>query len=496
MDSTKNLTTGYTSWFNLDKSNSAFIRISSPQKTTIFLFITLLLLLLTLNPLTTIQYIFAFIIGFYFLDLIFNFFLIYRSFHKEPEIGFAKSEIEKRNSEGNWPFYTIFCPLYKEWEILPQFIEAIAKIDYPKDKLQVQLLLEEDDIKTIGEAQMLNLPKYFKVVVVPDSKPKTKPKACNFGLLSAKGEYCVIYDAEDVPDPLQLKKAVMAFEKLGEKTGCVQAKLNFYNSHQNVLTKLFAADYSMWFNLVLTGLQSINAPIPLGGTSNHFKTAILKKLGGWDSYNVTEDADLGIRLAKNGLNTAVIDSVTLEEATSGILNWYKQRSRWIKGYIQTYLVHSRTANFGPGLIGLKNFACFQVIVGGKIFTLFINPLMWLLTLSYFVFRPWIGETIESFFFTPIFYAGVTSLILGNFLYMYYLMLGLTRTRQWDLVIFAFITPLYWLMISISAFNAVYELIRKPFHWNKTKHGAHLKAAIDVTAAPKLPSLGRWVLRGV
>jgi glycosyltransferase XagB len=478
MDHNKNLTTGFSSFFNLNRQNSAFIRLSLKQQFFILFLLAVLFSSLFINPLFSLKIIFTLIIGFYSLDLLFNFFLIYRSFSKEPEISF--SEIEILGYRESWPMYTIFCPLYKEIEVLPQFLRAIQNIDYPKERLEVLLLLEEDDLRTITQARLMGLPDYFKIVVVPDSKPKTKPKACNYGLLTAKGEYCVIYDAEDVPDTYQIKKAVMAFEKLGVETGCIQAKLNFYNSHQNILTKLFAADYSLWFNLVLTGLQSINAPIPLGGTSNHFKTDVLRQLGGWDSFNVTEDADLGIRLSKSGLKTAIIDSITLEEATSGVFNWFKQRTRWIKGYIQTYLVHTRDYPFHTSLTSFKNWACFQIIVGGKLLSLFINPMMWLLTITYFVFRKEVGGTIESFFFAPVFYAGVISLVLGNFLYMYYLMLGLTRSKQWDLITFALMTPVYWLMISISAFMAIHELIIKPFHWNKTQHGAHLKVADQVS----------------
>src|SRR5258708_69238 len=157
----------------------------------------------------------------------------------------------------------------------------MSRLDYPKDKLQVMLILEEDDKESQENIKNFDLPSYFEVVVVPDSLPKTKPKACNYGLLKAKGEYTVIYDAEDIPDPLQLKKAVLAFQKAGEKTVCIQAKLNFYNPSQNILTKVFTAEYSLWFDLILTGLQSIEAPIPLGGTSNHFRTADLHKLKGW-----------------------------------------------------------------------------------------------------------------------------------------------------------------------------------------------------------------------
>src|SRR5258708_6606643 len=193
------------------------------------------------------------------------------------------------------------------------------------------LLLEEDDKETIQKIKNYDLPSYFEIVIVPHSLPKTKPKACNYGLLHATGEYTVIFDAEDIPDPLQLKKAVIAFEKSGSQVVCIQAKLNFYNPTQSFFTKLFTAEYSLWFDLVLTGLQSIHAPIPFGGTSNHFRTKDLWLLKGWDSFNVTEDCDLGMRLVKQGYRTAVIDSITLEEANPAFNNWFWQRSRWIKG---------------------------------------------------------------------------------------------------------------------------------------------------------------------
>ena len=182
--------------------------------------------------------------------------------------------------------------------MIPQFTQAISKIDWPEDKLDVQLLLEEDDPETIKEATKMDLPKHFRIIVVPKGNPQTKPKACNYGLGHAKGEYAVIFDAEDIPDADQLKKAYLTFQKLkNDKIICAQAKLNFYNTRQNILTRLFSAEYALWFNLVLTGLQSIKSPIPLGGTSNHFRTKDLKMLNGWDPFNVTEDCDLGIRIA-------------------------------------------------------------------------------------------------------------------------------------------------------------------------------------------------------
>lgn len=408
----------------------------------------------------------------YFSDLLFNLFLIYRSFAKAPEMKVSEEEITAEK-DNEWPTYTIFCPLYKEWQVLPQFVTAMSRMEYPKDKLQVMLLLEEDDKETIKNARAMNLPKNFEIVVVPHSYPKTKPKASNYGLTKARGEYIVIYDAEDVPDPLQLKKAVIAFRKAGPQVICIQAKLNFYNPHHNLLTKLFTAEYSLWFDLVLTGLQSIHAPIPLGGTSNHFRTDDLKMLKGWDSFNVTEDCDLGMRLVKRGFRTAIMESTTHEEANSDLANWFNQRSRWIKGYIQSYFVHMRR----PGEF-IKHWKephalTFQLVVGGKIFSLFINPFMWVLTIVYFALRPIVGEAIESLYPAPVFYMALFSLVLGNFLYVYYYMIGCAKREHDDIIKYVFIVPIYWLFMSAAAWKALYGMITKPHYWAKTKHGLHL-----------------------
>ncbi len=409
----------------------------------------------------------------YFADLLFNFLLIFRSFHKPPEIEVTKEELSIIN-DLQLPTYSIFCPLYKEWRVLPQFVRALSNLDYPKEKLDILLLLEEDDTQTIETAKSLNLPPYFRTIIVPHSLPKTKPKALNYGLAHAYGEYTVIYDAEDIPEPDQLKKAIVAFKKVGGKVICMQAKLNFYNPRQNILTKVFTAEYSLWFDLVLTGLQSIKAPIPLGGTSNHFRTTDLKLLEGWDPFNVTEDCDLGIRLYKRGYKTAIFNSTTFEEANSNLKNWLRQRSRWIKGYIQTYLVHMRRPGEFMSDWKEPHVITFQLIVGGKIASMFINPIMWAMTVSYFILRPTIGTFIESLFPSPVFYMAVFSLIIGNFLYLYYYMIGCAKREQWDIIEYVFLVPVYWLMMSVASWMAIYQLIFKPHYWEKTHHGLHLE----------------------
>lgn len=456
----------------LPHHESAFYRISSTQAFFIFLFFGIFIGGLIVNFQATLIIVVGILTTVYFLDFLFNLFLIYRSFTKAPEIVISEEDIRKI-PDSYWPRYTIFCPLYKEWNVLPQFITAMGNLEYPQDKLQVMLLLEEDDKETIRRAKNMSLPKNFDIVIVPHSYPKTKPKAINYGLTKATGDYVVIYDAEDVPDPLQLKKAVLAFEKVDDRVICIQAKLNFYNPHQNILTRLFTAEYSLWFDLVLTGLQSIRAPIPLGGTSNHFRVNDLRMLNGWDSFNVTEDCDLGIRLAKKGYYTAMIESTTYEEANSDLKNWFHQRSRWIKGYIQTYFVHMRQPFDFVRRWREPHVITFQLVVGGKILALFINPFMWLMTILYFSLRSIVGPAIESLYPAPVFYMALFSLVFGNFLYMYYYMIGCAKREQYDLIKYAFLVPIYWLFMSVASWISLYQMIVKPHYWAKTKHGLHL-----------------------
>lgn len=458
---------------DLQEHQIALHRLSEQQIVFLSALFIIICLSLILNWHTTIVVLVATITLLYFADLLFNLFLIYRSFSRAPELVVTPQELSEHVHD-LWPTYTIFCPLYNEAAVLGQFVKAMSAMDYPHDRLEVMLLLEEDDQTTIDAARAMKLPEYFTIQVVPQSSPKTKPKAMNYGLKKAKGEYIVIYDAEDIPDPLQLKKAVLAFAKAGEKTVCIQAKLNFYNPHQNLLTRVFTAEYSLWFELVLTGLQSIHAPIPLGGTSNHFRKADLKKLHGWDSFNVTEDADLGIRLVKQGYTTAVMESVTLEEANSNAINWFWQRTRWIKGYMQTYFLHMRRPGEFKNRLKRPHFLTFQLVVGGKVLSMFINPTMWIITIGYFVLRSILGPFIESFFPSAIFYMAALSLVFGNFLYMYYYMIGCKKNEHDDLVKYAFLVPIYWLAMSVAAWVAFYKFVVAPHHWSKTKHGLHLK----------------------
>jgi len=460
---------------------SALKTFTGAQKLLIGLVLLDVALGIYIRPLLTLQIVVAFLSSIYFIDVLFNLYLIMKSLSFPQEIVSDKKELEALQDK-ELPVYTILCPLYREGRVIPSFLESMAKLSWPKNKLDVILLLEEDDQESIALVEQMELPPYVRSIVVPNSLPKTKPKACNYGLAFAKGDYLVVYDAEDAPDVMQLKKAYLGFKKVGKNVICLQAKLNYYNPNQNLLTRFFTAEYSLWFDVTLTGLQSIDTTIPLGGTSNHFKTENLRSVEGWDPFNVTEDADLGVRLFRKGFKTAIIDSVTLEEANSRFGNWLRQRSRWIKGYMQTYLVHIRESSASDGgvdfnLATLKrkglHSIIFQLIIGGKIAFVLINPFLWVMTIAYFALYAYVGPQIEALYPSAIFYMAAVSLVFGNFLFLYYYMIGVAKREQWSLMKYIFLIPFYWLMISVAAFIALYQLVFKPHYWEKTVHGLHL-----------------------
>src|SRR5579859_7560116 len=225
---------------------------------------------------------------FYFSTLFLDFFLTMRALNQSTEEHVDDTTVRALTS-ANWPRYTILCPLYHEAAVVPQFVQAMQALDYPTDKLQILFLTEADDGETRKAIATLSLPSHFCTVTVPAGEPRTKPRACNYGLLQARGDYVVIYDAEDVPDPLQLKKAVLTFANHDADLACVQAKLHYYNAEQNLLTRWFTVEYSLWFGLTLLGMQQSRLPLPLGGTSNHFPSEVLLRVGAWDPFNVTED---------------------------------------------------------------------------------------------------------------------------------------------------------------------------------------------------------------
>ena len=392
--------------------------------------------------------------------------LTFRALSEPCEIPIHSDDIARLDVT-RLPVYSVLLPLYREPEVVLQLVDAIARLDYPADKLDVKLLLEADDVATQAVVAQLELPRYFQVLIVPPDGPRGKPKACNYGLAHARGDYVVLYDAEDRPEADQLKKAIVAFDSAGPLVSCLQAKLNYYNPDQNLLTKWFTIEYSTWFDLYLPALNRIRAPIALGGTSNHFRIDVLRRVGGWDPFNVTEDADLGIRLARYQFYTGVIDSVTYEEANSRLGNWIRQRSRWIKGYILTWLVHMRDPALLYRQLGAAGFLAFQAMVFGTFFSYFVNPIFWGLVVVWYATH---SAGIETLFPTPLLYVSTAALFLGNFIFVFTGVAGCLRRDYFYGVKYALFSPIYWLLMSVAAWKALYQLFSNPYYWEKTQHG--------------------------
>ncbi len=378
-----------------------------------------------------------------------------------------KEEVETLRDHG-LPVYSVLVPVYREPETIHILIESLKKLDYPQEKLDVLLLLEEDDRDTLEAAKAAKPPGNWRFIIIPDALPKTKPKACNYGVFFCRGEYLTIYDAEDIPEPDQLKKAIIAFEKYDKSYICFQAALNYFNANENLISRLFTLEYSYWFDYLLPGLDRLKLPIPLGGTSNHFRVEYLKELGAWDPFNVTEDADLGIRACAKGMKVGIINSTTYEEANTRYGNWIRQRSRWIKGYMQTTLVYNRHPLRMLKKIGLKNWLSFQLFIGGTPLLFLVNPIVW----SIFIY--WLAtqtKALDPLFPPVVVYLGLYNLLIGNFLGIYLNMIAVFRRKLFGLLAYALLNPFYWLCFhSVAAYKALWQLFSKPFYWEKTTHG--------------------------
>ena len=374
------------------------------------------------------------------------------------------------------PVYTVLIPAYREPEVITRLIADILAMEYPRSRLDVKLLIEQDDPETLAAIHACAPPPHVTVVLVPPVGPRTKPKAVNFGLCLAQGDVVTIFDAEDRPEPLQLRRAAVAFTRADPKVVCLQASLAYYNADQNIITRWFEGEYLSWFRFFLPGLAAAGAPIPLGGTSNHIRREALELAGGWDPYNVTEDADLGIRLHRMGFRCGVLDSVTEEEATSDFVNWVRQRSRWHKGYLQTWLVHMRHPRQLRRELGWSGFINVNLFIGGTPLLALLNPVFWTLTVLWFLTT---SAHITALFPPVIYYPALICWVLGNTAVAYLNLLSVQLSRQPRLALAALISPLYWVMMSGAAFKAMWQLFRHPSLWEKTTHGMHEPEAVSV-----------------
>jgi len=372
-----------------------------------------------------------------------------------------------------FPTYTILCPLYHEANVVADLVAALEKFDYPTEALDIKLLVEGDDVDTLIAALAVSAAPHIEVVIIPACAPRTKPKALNAGLSRARGEFVVVYDAEDRPHPQQLRASIAAFEDGGDTLACVQAPLSIDNADASWIARQFAAEYAIQFREVLPFLARLNLPLPLGGTSNHFRTEVLLRSGGWDPYNVTEDADLGYRIARDGYRSSVIGPPTMEEAPVTFGAWLNQRTRWIKGHLQTWLVLMRDPIRTAREMGLAAFASMQIVFATGLIAAFAHgPLAFILLTA--MLTPYDLLTPADFAlaiagYCVAVFAALTACALSG---------SLSHARA------ALTMPFYWPLASLAAYRAVFELILRPHHWAKTAHGLSLRRRYSFDAPPK------------
>jgi|GEM_PF-1709392 len=429
--------------------------------TVAFLFFEMTYALLGISPIILFMFLCSI---FYFINWTFKVYLAHVTLVSKVE-RLSEKELSQID-EKTLPIYTILIPLYKESDVLKQLINHISKINWPKNKLDVKLLLESDDKETVKAAKKCKLPKNFKIMILPHSFPKGKPKALNFGFTQVKGEYTVIYDAEDIMEPDQLKKAYLTFKKSPPNVACVHSKMNFYNKRDNLLTIFFTTEYSYWYELCFPTLIKNGFIVPLGDNSVHFRTEVLKEIGGWDPYNVAEDCESGVRLMRRGYEMRLIDSITHEEAVSGVSSWIKQRSRWMKGFIQTGITNLRYPLRLQKELGWKKLLTFLLIIVGTPLIHLMNLLFWSLTILWFATH---SAAIQSIFPWYIFYLAMFSFIFGNFAMIYLNVLGCVNKDTYDLIKWSLLVPFYWVLMGIATFKAFWQIVFNPHHWEKTKH---------------------------
>ncbi len=379
-----------------------------------------------------------------------------------------KSEPTTKTSESlRLPRVSILVPLYKEREIADDLIARLRRLTYPKALLDVILVLEERDDVTNEALRQIELPTWMRAIVVPDRGDlTTKPRAMNYALDFCRGEILGVWDAEDAPQPDQIETVVRHFANAPKEVVCLQGILDYYNPRTNWRSRCFSIEYSGWFRVVLKGIARIGLVVPLGGTTFFFRRDKLVELGGWDAHNVTEDADLGVRLSRAGYRTEIVRTTTYEEANFRAWPWVKQRSRWLKGFMVTYLVHMRAPRQLLRDLGLLRFLGLQAFFLGTLGQFLLAPLLWAFWPIFFglphLYQPILTPGLLTACVVLFLVAEAANLLVG--------ICGVIAGKRRFLLPWVPTMVLYYPLGVLAAYKGLWELAVNPFFWDKTQHG--------------------------
>ena len=380
-------------------------------------------------------------------------------------IGGCAPETVRRPSDRELPRWSVIVALHREERVVERLLESLRNIDYPAAKLEVILAVERDDLGTLAALRAGRPPPNFRILVCPPGVPRTKPRALNIALAFCRGDFVTVYDAEDEPDPGQLREAAAAFAAGPTNLACVQARLAIDNADDGPLGRAFALDYASLFDRLLPGLVRLGLPIPLGGTSNHFRRIILERALAWDAWNVTEDADLGLRLARLGYTAGTIPSDTWEEAPTRIGSWLKQRCRWLKGWMQTGLMLVRDPVGLVRRVGLVRAGVMVVHTWGTVAAALFAPFVFIFAAEHIISQWTANRPLDG---TVIYFVLIA--LLGTAAHLVPMLLAAReRGLRFGPRELAFI-PVHLVLVSAAAWIAASELVRAPSHWHKTEHG--------------------------
>ncbi|MFJ1291345.1 glycosyltransferase [Paracoccus yeei] len=399
----------------------------------------------------------------------------------------ARGQVARPEMTGSLPVISVMVPMFAEADIADRLIGRLSRLDYPRELMDVLIVVEETDRVTCDALAQVQLPRWMRVVRVPDGPIRTKPRALNYALNFCRGSIIGVWDAEDRPEPDQLHKVARGFHFAAPDVACLQGVLDYYNPRTNWLSRAFTMEYAAWFRGTLAGAAALDLVVPLGGTTLFFRRDLLERVGAWDAWNVTEDCDLGVRLTRRGYRTQMLDTVTHEEACCRLVPWIKQRSRWLKGFVMTWGVHMRDP---VGLwrdLGTRRFVALQVQLAASVSQYLLAPVLWSLWLLSLGLPHPVRGLLEGRLGGNAIALLFSLFLLAEFLNMAIAAWAVRGRTHRHLLPWVATLHLYFPLGCLAAWKAIYEVVAKPFYWDKTQHGIFDAAEEGAIAVPDAPA---------